>query len=291
MQRLSDLPDEPEAPQVNRTRSDVSHSNKVSQVELNNCTVPASLHSANPAPPKPPRTYIKEVSTTPSTFRHSRSNSVPGQPFAQQIFNLQEDLVSSTIKKKPMPAPRSVFPTFLTPLSRKRCPNSSTQVNTAVKTSVEDAAIHCSTPVTLPKNSAQYSGQKSEEVKRARKLNLRRDSNGKQVYYFDSSLDASYTSHKCYLTSSGALDDSFTSFSGPAQDREDIPWITTPPQCKLKPSRSLCNVNLGGADPRSTWAVLRSLTSHTHNKVDGGVEKKWTRSNSLRRPFHSSRHN
>lgn len=26
-------------------------------------------------------------------------------------------------------------------------------------------------------------------------------------------------------------------------------------------------------------------------QVDGGVDKKWTRSNSLRRPFHNSRHN
>ncbi|XP_042209167.1 uncharacterized protein LOC121857252, partial [Homarus americanus] len=63
----------------------------------------------------------------------------------------------------------------------------------------------------------------------------------------------------------------------------------------------------GGKSPGSPWwwralspsSMARKIFPERRHSpadviiewVDGGVEKKWTRSNSLRRPFHSSRHN
>ncbi|KAG7153808.1 Regulator of G-protein signaling loco-like, partial [Homarus americanus] len=57
----------------------------------------------------------------------------------------------------------------------------------------------------------------------------------------------------------------------------------------FRKDKRLSMIMAAGLDPGKPPAV--TSRSMEHLAVDGGVEKKWTRSNSLRRPFHSSRHN
>nr|XP_027229430.1 uncharacterized protein LOC113821163 isoform X2 [Penaeus vannamei] len=277
------------------------------------------------APPKPPRTYASEGATTPrggpgEQFRKPATpprviveapeegavRSATSPPPAKRSFVPLGTSQSCSALIKPKPAPRTVFPTFTTPIAGFRHPRPRPlrrQHDTPLQESLPQMS---STPLVLPRNPSNREAPRS--------LGLGTDSadvtptpSSETICNDDSFLDDSYMSHKCYLSPSSVYDSSLGSYNGPPGGQDHIPWITTPPHNAIKASQSLGNLHLADGDgggllrgPGRLQAAHegasfshRMLLSYRNkeNEVDGGVEKKWTRSSSLRRTFHHSSHN
>lgn len=291
MQRLSERSNESETPQVNSVNPTVSRKDQGNRVQFENPCISVSKASSNSAPPKPPRIFgtgvlknalpvVQEKPPLPSSgsSHSSRSYSVSGdRPPAKRTLGHQKSASCSYVKK-PVPAPRTIFPTFTTPISRKGTFFFSKQGNNSNEKGAQDARTKCSTPLIPSKFSVHCPSLKNAKLG---SVGIR--SHMPQVNDVDSCADDSYTSHKCYLTPSRAPGDSMA-FTGPSVDNEDIPWITTPLQYKLKGSRSMYNLNLGGCGPRTSprfkipypYRMLLSYRDTKENEVSSGVDERYT---------------
>ncbi|ROT64806.1 hypothetical protein C7M84_017258 [Penaeus vannamei] len=218
------------------------------------------------APPKPPRTYASEGATTPrggpgEQFRKPATpprviveapeegavRSATSPPPAKRSFVPLGTSQSCSALIKPKPAPRTVFPTFTTPIAGFRHPRPRPlrrQHDTPLQESLPQMS---STPLVLPRNPSNREAPRS--------LGLGTDSadvtptpSSETICNDDSFLDDSYMSHKCYLSPSSVYDSSLGSYNGPPGGQDHIPWITTPPHNAIKASQSLGNLHLADGD-------------------------------------------
>ncbi|XP_066959345.1 uncharacterized protein loco isoform X3 [Macrobrachium rosenbergii] len=211
----------------------------------------------------------RNISPTPSTNGKGRpTNQSTGDKALRDFVPLGMSASCSAIVIKPTPAPRTIFPSLTTPALGLRTAAKKTEPEGCRRIVGSNGRLHTkhltSTPISSPRKTERPTDTVVDN----------------DVYHMTSSLDDSYTSHRCYLTDlvrrtpapPPPSSSSSSPHRGPLESREDIPWITTPPGGVLKGSRSLFNVG-------------------KENEVEGSSEKKWARSNSLRRPFHRARDN
>lgn len=218
------------------------------------------------APPKPPRTYASEGATVPrggpgEQFRKPATPpkviveapeegavcSATSPPPAKRSFVPLGTSQSCSALIKPKPAPRTVFPTFTTPIAGFRYPRPRPLRRKNDTPLQEPLPQMSSTPLVLPRNPSHREA--------SRNLGSGTDSadvtptpSSETICNEDSFLDDSYMSHKCYLSPSSVYDSSLGSYNGPQGGQDHIPWITTPPHNAIKASQSLGNLHLVDGD-------------------------------------------
>ncbi|KAK4308044.1 hypothetical protein Pmani_020234 [Petrolisthes manimaculis] len=174
---------------------------------------------------------------------------------------------SAIRKKKPQPAPRTIFPVLTTNSSKRECRGASSEdsVVSSVDSEVtlkyssagdvknsggyfEDTVIS-STPLPWRKGPLYHPSIPEHSVSKDTthtpvKTNYKRFLSAD---FATNQMDDSYTSHKCYLsTPVDSQNNSIGSLVSSVHDWNDIPWITTPPRTVIQSSQSMLNLSTDG---------------------------------------------